>query len=150
MTPYKVRCLDGKFDEDEGMLVLNCLFEHSGERKIVLFHKQDLAPLFHVNEVPDYAMHTFARFMAKRSDPFNLVIGDDPNREKISASEQIQYAAMFNKRITDELDKVCEGLADEKGQMQRRLGELLEKNEIDAVKLLREEQIVRGKLGGPC
>ncbi|KKN26827.1 hypothetical protein LCGC14_0870860 [marine sediment metagenome] len=142
--PYLVRCLDAKFDEEDGMLVLNCLFEEQQARRIVVLSKDD----FHYrgSAVPDNEMHkTAALFRGKR---FNLVVDDDPNRQQVDPQMQQQYAAMFNERITEELEKVKEGLSDETQQIQRKLGRLVDEGKLDATKLLSNEAIIRAKLGG--
>jgi len=148
VTPYKVRCLDAKYDEKEGMLVMNTLFEHSGERKIVVFAKNDVSiGIFHREDIGHQNMHIFANAMKQRSDPFNLVIEDDPNRAQLGETELMKYAAMFNKRIADELEKVQDGLKDEGGQVQRRLGRMVDEGKLDVIAMLKEELVVRGKLG---
>lgn len=150
MNKYKVRSLDAKYDETEGMLVINCLFEHSGERKIVIFSKKDISQsMFHREDIGDSNMHYFARCMAKRQSPFSLVVEDDPNRKILDETELMKYGAMFNKRIGEELESVSEGIAEERGQMQRKLGRMKEEGkikELNALDLLKNEQIVRGKL----
>ena len=148
MTPYTVRCLDAKYDESEGMLVMNTVFEHNGDRKIVVFSKQDVSiSIFHKNDIGHKNMHLFATAMSKRSGSFKLIIEDDPNRKIMSEEELMKYGATFNKRIADELEKVQEGLSSERGQIQRKLGQLVDEGKLDAASLLKEEQVVRGKLG---
>lgn len=148
MTPYKVRCLDAKYDEDEGMLVMNTLFEHTQERKIVIMAKNDIsAGIFNREDIGDQNMHRFADAMRKRKDSFKLVIEDDPNRTQLGEEELMKYGAMFNKRIIDELEKVTEGLQNESGQVQRKLGRLVDEGKLNVMDMLKEEQIVRGKLG---
>lgn len=147
MTPYKVRCLDARYDEDEGMLVMNTLFEHSGDRKIVIFAKDDVSTgIFHRADIGHQNMHLFANAMKRRSDAFNLVIEDDPNRKQLDEEELMKYGAMFNKRISEELEKVQDGLQSESGQIQRKLGRLVDDGKLDVMAMLKEEQIVRGKL----
>ncbi len=148
MSAYKVRCLDAKYDEDEGMIVMNTLFEHSGERKIVVFARQDVAQgIFKVEDMAPRDVHLFAHLMSKRELSFTLIIDDDPNRTQLSDGEMMRYGAMFNKRIAEELEKVQEGLANETGQTQRKLGRMVDEGKIDVLGLLKEEQVVRGKLG---
>ena len=65
----------------------------------------------------------------------------------MSGEEQLKYAALFSKQIGDELEKVSEGLRDEWGQVQRKLGRMAADGKLDGAELLKEETIVRGKLG---
>ena len=148
MTPYKVQCLDAKYDEDNGMLVMNTFFEHSGERKIVIFSKDDVSTgIFHREDIGHQNMHRFADAMKRRTGAFKLAIEDDPNRKQLSEEELMQYGTTFNKRITDELEKVKDGLGNEGGQIQRKLGRLVDEGKLDVMSMLKEEQVVRGRLG---
>ena len=149
MNAYKVRVLDAKYDEGDGMLVINAIFEHNGERKIVVFSKDDISQvLFQKANIGDKNMHYFAECMSKRTTPFSLAIEDDPKRKVLNDEEMMRYGTMFNQRIREEMDQVCNGLADEQGQVQRKLGRLMDSNKIDVMGLIKEEQIVRGKLRG--
>jgi len=144
-----VRCLGAKYDEDNGMLVMNILFEHSSEKKIVIFAKDDVSQgIFNKPDIGHQNMHYFARCMEKREDSFNLSIDDDPNRKVLSDEELMNYGSTFNKRISEELESVKEGLSDERGQMQRRLGNMRESGKLNVLDLLKEESVVRGKIGG--
>ena len=149
MNLFKVRCLGAKYDENNGMLVMNTLFEHSGEKKIVIFSKDDVSQgIFKKPDIGHQNMHYFARCMEKREDTFSLSIDDDPNRKVLSDEELMSYGATFNKRIAEELEGVKEGLSDDRGQMQRKLGRMRESGKLNVLDLLKEESIVRGKIGG--
>ena len=76
-----------------------------------------------------------------------MSIEDDPNTKRMTPQEENEYASMFKKTIGEELTKVCDGLVDETGKMQRKLGDLLCKDNIDVIKLIKEEKIIRGKIG---
>lgn len=142
--PYRVKCFQSKFDPDNGMLVLDCLFESQNIRRIVYFSRDD----FHYRgkPVPDNEMHkTAALFKGKR---FNLIVEDDPEREQLNSEKRAEYAAMFNARIAQEMQDAQEGLASEEGQIQRKLGRLLDegKLKLDAGTLLSKEMAIRAKL----
>lgn len=147
MTYYNVKILDARFDDENGMLVINGLLVHNGEQKVLVFSKLDIAHVFGHSNITDDNMHFFARCLSKRQTPFKFGIDDDPNREQIGEEDQRRYAMMFNKRITEDLGKITEGLQDEWGQMQRKLGRLAAAGKIDALGLLKEEMAVRTSLG---
>jgi hypothetical protein len=143
--PYLVKCLQSKFDPDNGMLVLDCLFEHQNIRRIVYFCRDDFH--YHGNPVPDNEMHkTASLFKGKR---FNLVVENDPELESLTPEKQQEYAATFNSRIAQEMKDVQEGLSSEEGQIQRKLGRLMDagKLKLDAGTLLGKEIAIRAKLG---
>lgn len=141
---YLCKCLDAKYDEDESMLVLNCFFEDLKEQKIVIFSRNDFH--FKGEEVPHIEMHrTAALFKGKR---FRLNVGDDPLRRHLTEQEQFTIASTFKDEISDEMGKVCEGLADDKKQIQRKLGRMMDEGKLDPVELMKSEMIIRGKLGG--
>lgn len=148
MAGFKVVCLDAKYDEDDKMVVMNCRFEETKERKIVIFAKKDLPGFLSSGRMGDANMHYFCKCMKLRGRPFNLIIHDDPKRKQLTTEEQVYYAAMFNKRINEELEGVQKGLADDRGQIQRKLGQLVDEGKLDPVALLKEESFVRGKIGG--
>ena len=142
--PYRVKCLQSRFDSDNGMLVLDCLFESQNIRRIVYFSRDD----FHYKgkAVPDNEMHKTADlFKGKR---FNLIVEDDPERELLSQEKQAEYAAMFNARIAQEMQDAKDGLESDEGQIQRKLGRLLDegKLKLDAGTLLGKELAIRAKL----
>lgn len=141
---YLCRCLDARYDESESMLVLNCFFEELKEQKIVVFNRSDFH--FHGNEVPHVEMHrTAALFKNKR---FRLDVGDDPLRRHPTEKEQLEIASQFNERISDEMGQACEGLSDDTKQIQRKLGRMVDEGKLDPMALLKEEIVVRGKIGG--
>ncbi len=145
LKPYVVKCLGSKYDEENEMLVLHCFFEYLGEKKIVVFSRKD----FHFKhpgvQVPHLEMYKTARlFKGKR---FKIVILDDPKREKITDDNYAKYTKMFGTTIVDELGKVQEGLADDAGQIQRKLGKMKKDGKLDAAQLLREEKVVQATLG---
>ena len=147
MTYYKVKILDAKYDDENGMLVINGLLLHNSEKKILVFAKQDIANAFGYPNLTDNNMHYFAQCLAKREAPFKFGIDDDPNREQLSNDDQMKYASMFNKRIAEEFEKVTEGLQSEWGQVQRKLGRWAAEGKLDAAGLLKEEIAVKASLG---
>ncbi len=143
MTPYRVKVLDAIYDEDEGFLVLLCWFHSLGAKKIVPMHKE----CFHYrgNEVPDIEMHrTASMFKGKE---INLEIGDDPNRDKLTAQSYEDYVHEFNTRIKGELDEVCKGMSDESGQIQRKLGRMIDQGKLDVSKMVGDELSIRSRIG---
>jgi len=129
------------------MFVMNCLFEHSGEKKVVYMSGADISHVYSAEKLTDDLLHYFAGLMRKRESSFKLIVGDDPNRKQMNQEDQLKYAAMFNKRISEELEAVQGGLLDDRGQIQRKLGRLMKEGKIDAAALLAEEQIVQARLG---
>jgi len=141
---YVCKCLDAKYDQEDEVLVLNCMFEELKEQKIVIFHRKDFN--FKGGEVPHLEMHrTAALFRGKR---FKLDVGNDPLRKQLSPEEQMQYARMFREEMSDEMGKVCEGLADDTKQIQRKLGRMVDEGKIDPMALIKEEMVIRGKING--
>ena len=143
--PYVVKCLDSKYDEENEMLVLACFFHALGEKKIIVFSRKD----FHFKhpgvQVPHIEMYKTARMF--KGKKFKIVIKDDPKREKITDENYEKYANMFGTAIVDELGKVQEGLVDDAGQIQRKLGKMKKDGKLDAAQLLREEKVVQATLG---
>lgn len=123
MSRYKVHCLEAKYDEEEGMMTLNCFFYEFGEKRLVILSKSDFT--YKGNPCPHIEMHRTAQLF--RNKVFFLDVSDDPNRVQIKEEEMQYYAATFNKRITDELQKVSEGLVDPNQEMSRKLQRILEK-----------------------
>lgn len=141
---YKVKCLDAKYDEHEGFLVLNLYFFELEEKRIVTPHKSDFTYKGQA-EVPDIEMHRTATMMKGKT--FNWVIEDDPNRHHLTESQQMEYASVFNKKITEELGKVTEGLADDEGQIARKLHRMGEEGKLDFAKMYEKESNLRNRLG---
>jgi len=147
MNYYNVRILDARYDDENEMLVINGLLEHNSERKIIVFNKTDISNAVGFSDLGDSNMHYFAYCLSKRTFPFKFGVDDDPNRQQLSEMDQLKYAALFSKKISDELEQVSKGLEDERGQVQRKLGRMAADGKIDAARLLKEETVVRGRLG---
>lgn len=76
--PYVVKCLNARYDAEEGVLILVCFFEEFGGQRLVHFNKSDFHYKHPNNEVPDNEMHRTAdMFKGKK---FKLIIEDDPSR----------------------------------------------------------------------
>jgi hypothetical protein len=146
--PYKVRCLDARYDEESGFLILNCHFFTLDSIRIVYLHKTDFT--FKGNSiVPDIEMKRTATLFRTKRPEFNLVIEDDPSRERVSEKNYAEHVQAFTGKIEEELGKVSDGLVDEAGSMQRRLGSLMDEGKLDVKKLLENELAVRAKLSTP-
>lgn len=144
---YKVKCLDARYDEDSGFLVLNCLFLALNSPRIVCLNKRDFT--FRGNpEVPDMEMQRTAMLFRTKKPEFNLVVADDPARDQINQSNYIDYVQSFTGKVADELGKVSDGLVDEAGQISRKLGRMMDEGKLDVKRLLENELVVRAKLGG--
>ena len=78
--PFQVRCRDATYDASSEMLVLVCFFEEFGETRIVHFAKADFHYKDPSNPVPDIEMFRTAELFKNKR--FQLVIEDDPNRNK--------------------------------------------------------------------
>lgn len=145
--PYKVKCLGAKYDEETGMLVLNCWFNSLQGPRLVVLNKKDFHFKNPGQEVPDAEMHKTARLFSKFKHEFNLIIEDDPNREQITADNYAQYARNFSKNVGHEMEEVSHGLMDEAGQVSRRLGRLMDEGKLDVKKLMQHELTMRAQLG---
>jgi hypothetical protein len=146
--PYKVKCLDARYDPESGFLVLNCLFVTMGELRVVCFHKSD----FHYKNnpiVPDVEMSRTAMMFRNKKPTFNLLIEDDPNRNIVDDKNYVEHVQSFTTRIESELGQVSEGLVNETGLMSRKLGKLMDEGKLDAKQLLKNELAIRAKLGQP-
>lgn len=142
--PRRVKCLDATYDEDNGFMVLNLLFLDMNEKRIIAWHKEDF--LFKGDRgVPDIEMLRTSKMI--KGKEFNLVVDDDPNRQTLTETQQMQYAALFNKKITQELDKVTDGLADEEGQIARKLYKMNKDGKLNLTKLYEKESTLRNRLG---
>lgn len=146
--PYLVQCLDAKYDEPDEMLVLLCLFKEIDEPRIICFHRSDFHFKKLENSVPHSEMHKTADLW--RGKNFNIVIEDDPDRMKINASNQSKYVEMFRNRVSQELTDVKEGLQDEKRNLRRYIGDLVErerqKSELNVEEMLEDEMAIRQRL----
>ncbi len=147
--PYLAQCIDSKYDEEDEMLVLFCLFKDLGEPRIVCFHRSD----FHFKEphipVPHNEMYRTADLWKGKN--FQIIIEDDPNRVKVDESNQAKYIEMFRERVSEELKAVQEGMQDDKRILQRYVGDLVErekkkKQELDVDQMISEESVIRQRL----
>ncbi len=144
MGKYLVECLTAKYDEREGFLVLFCLFKTSGDRRLVYFLRSDFN--FKGNEVPHIEMHRTAE--AFKGKPFWLVIEDDPERSLAAEEAPVDLSESFRKTLGREFEKVSDGLADSDRIMERRIGNLVEKEQqLSVDDILAKERAIRGRLG---
>lgn len=142
MSAYTVRCLDSKYDSAEQFIVLNCIFEHTGEKKIICFSKNDFN--FHGDVVPDSEMEkTAAMFSGKR---FNIEISDDPMKKNISPENYASSVKEINSNISNEMGLVQDGLANERQQIERKIGKLDQEGKIDILKLIQNEKAINEML----
>ena len=123
---FKVQCIDCKYDEEEGMLVLDCFFFEQGAHKVVVFSKTDFH--YHGYEVPDHEMYRTAKMF--RGKKFTLQVDDDPNREQISEKDVMHYASMFNNSVSNALTKMTEESSCDSGQIGNRLRELADQGKL--------------------
>jgi len=120
--PHTVKCLDATYDEDEEILVLNCMFEEGEGQRIVVMHRDDFHYKYYTNKVPHAEMHrTSEMFKGKK---FNLIVENDPELENMSEEQKIYYASMFNKEMGEILDKVTEGLQEDSRIIARKKEEM--------------------------
>ena len=142
--PHKVQCLDAMYDEDNGFMVLNLMFLDMNEKRVVAWSKDDF--LFKGKPgVPDIEMVRTCKMM--KGKQFNIVVEDDPKRQTLNEDQQMHYAATFNKRITNELDKVTDGLADDEGQISRKLHRMGKEGKLDFTQMYERERLIRDRLG---
>lgn len=146
MNKYKVKCLDAKYDENLGVIVLNCWFFVLSKQRIVIFNKSD----FHFKKVgvepPNNEMYKTASIL--KGKEFNLIVEDDPDMKKLSKEEEKKFFNEFSNQISEELTKTCDGLSDDTGQIQRHLGRMIDQGKIDVNKLIQSEMAIKAKLGG--
>lgn len=146
MEPYKVKCLDAKYDQESEMLVLNCFFFSLNSQRLVVLSKSDFHFKQPGNPVPDEEMYKTAALFKNKE--FNLVMESDPNRQVIQKDKEKDVFGEFSETISDELGKVSTGLVDDTNQIQRHLGRLMDEGKLDAKRLLEREIAIRAKLGG--
>lgn len=146
MEPYKVKCLDAKYDQESEMLVLNCFFFSLDSPRLVVLSKSDFHFKQPGNPVPNDEMHKTAALFKNKE--FNLIMNDDPNRQVVQQNKEKDVFREFSETISDELGKVSTGLADDANQIQRHLGRLMDDGKLDAKSLLERELAIRAKLGG--
>lgn len=145
--PFQVRCREADYDEESEMLVLLCFFEEFGESRIVHFPRSDFHFKQPNNPVPHIEMQRTAElFKGKR---FRLVIDDDPQRSHDAEEHPEVLSKDFREIITDQLEKVSEGLTDPQRQMARRLGDVIERDLAKKQKMgdvLANEMLIRARL----
>lgn len=144
MGKWIVKCLDATYDQEGEMIVLNCWFEEPKFKRIVCFARQD----FHYKEPGQAPSHdemekTAAMFVGKS---FTLVIDDDPNRTKLTESNMADYRRKMSKEIKRFVGEVNEGLSNSDRKINRKLGEILEKDK-SVERIVEEELLIRAKLG---
>jgi hypothetical protein len=145
--PFQVKCREASYDEQADMLVLLCFFEEFGESRIVHFPRSDFHYKHPSNPVPHIEMHRTAQlFQGKR---FRLVIDDDPQRSQEADTHPETLSQDFRETITEQLEKVSEGLADPNRQIARKLGDVIERDlekRQGMGDILANEMIVRAQL----
>ncbi len=127
--PYRVKCIDARYDEDDEILILNCIFENVGQRLVVL-KKSDFHYKHHGNTVPHKEMHKTAELF--KGKPFYLRVEDDPEMEKLSDEEKEKYIDKFRDTMGQAFDQITTGLQSEDRVIERKKEDLL--------------RVVRGKL----
>jgi len=116
--PYKVKCIDAKYDEDDEILVLSCIFEGGIGQRIVVFNREDFHYKHHGNKVPHHEMHKTAQLF--KNKPFYLRVEDDPAMDKMTDEEKEKYADMFRRNIGSTLEGVTEGIQSDARIMHRK------------------------------
>lgn len=141
---HKVQCLDAIYDEARGFMVLNLLFIDKGEKKLVPMHKQDF--LFKGKPgVPDIEMIRVCKMFKGKT--FNLVINDDPKRTKLNQQEEMHYAKQFQDRMHTKMSEVAKGIADDEGQISRKLYRMGKEGKLNVAKMYDHENQLRERLG---
>lgn len=144
--PYRVKCREAVYDEEQEMLVLLCFFQELGESRIVCFPKSDFHYKYPGNPAPHIEMHRTAEIW--KGKLFNIVINDDPNRSREAEENAEKLSQDFRDRIVNHLEEVSEGLSDPNRQLARRLGEVVERDQKkrSVSDLLSDEMVIRSKL----
>jgi hypothetical protein len=131
--PYIVKCLDAVYEPTSGDMVLNVYFERLDYNRIVVLN--NYKSLFHYKkhgvDVPDEEMFKLAKLMKHKR--FKMFIEDDPNKEKITPENQEKYIKMFREEISGHLDKVTEGLTDDKTILSMKIDRLINKNKTEDI-----------------
>lgn len=144
---FQVKCREASYDEEADMLVLLCFFEEFGESRIIHFPRSDFHYKHPENAVPHIEMHRTAKlFQGKR---FKIIIEDDPQRSKEADQNPEALGKDFREIITDQLEKISDGLTDPQRQMARRLGDVIERDLEKRQSMgdtLADEMIVRARL----
>lgn len=145
--PYIVKCLDAVYEPSSGDMVLNVFFERLEYKRIVVLN--NYKSLFHYKkhgiEVPDEEMVKLAKLMKNKR--LKLYIEDDPNKEKITPENQEKYVKLFRDEITGTLEKVTEGLNDDKTILSMKIGKLLDKEKLNVNNMIKNEIHIRNKFG---
>jgi len=145
--PFQVRCREANYDETSEMLVLLCFFEEFGESRIVHFPRADFHFKHPDNPAPHIEMQRTAElFKGKR---FRLVIDSDPQRSHDAEQYPEALSKDFREIITEQMEKVSEGLTDPQRQIARRLGDVIERDLEKKQKLgdvLADEMLIRARL----
>lgn len=118
---YKVKCLDAKFEETEGNLILNCWFEDLQAKKILVMPKVDFN--FRGEPVPDHEMEKAAKLF--KDKVFNIDFQD----QELSEEEIAKYEEFFSKGIHEQIDEIDKELLDPKKQLERSIERVLAKEE---------------------
>lgn len=151
MPKYTLKCLDAKYIEEEELLVLNCYVSDINQKRILCFYRSDFCFRQPGLQPPHNEMHRTADMW--RGKPFVMDLQENEGLEKIKPEDQERYARMFGNQMGDHMMEVAKGLEDESKKVQRRLGDVMEKNEknrsvenrsIESV--LEEEMAIRQKL----
>lgn len=147
MARYLVKCLDAKYDEEDEMLLLNCFFNQLEQKKIICLHRSDFCFKNPTNPVPHNEMFRTADMF--KGKPFYIDVPEDQSA-KLSHDDQTKYTKMFSNQIGDHLQDVVSGLADGDKKLQRRIGNVIEKDRgrdksLDLI--IEEEMAIRARLG---
>jgi hypothetical protein len=129
VNKYRVKCLDARYDEDDEILVLNCLFEENGlGQRIVVMHRSDFHYKYYSDKVPHAEMYKTADLF--KGKPFYLSVEDDPHMENFTQEQKNKCALMFRDEIADNIEKAATAFQEDSRILQRK----------------RESIIMRGRL----
>ena len=146
LSPFKVKCLDSKYDNEDSMLVLLCMVPDTGVR-IFCFPKSDFT-FQGDSHVPDDEMRKTAKLW--RGKWFYMEIQDDPNRQSLDSEDQSKYVSLFKQELSNIMGDIKGGLGDEDKILQRYVGDLIQqekkKGGIDLEKMIHDELKIRNSV----
>lgn len=138
--PYHIKVMSAKYDETEGMLVLNAWMEDFGEKRIIYMSKKDFTFKGDPN-VPDEEMHKTASMLIGKW--INLQIEDDPNRKQITPEEEGDLAKQFRDDVSSAMDRISQTMMDPQQDLERNIKRVLDKERMCGNI---EEDLLKGKL----
>ena len=143
MPLLNIKCLNAKYSETTEEMILDCLVEGIDGRRVFILNRSDFHYKSPDNSVPHQEMYRTADLF--RGKKFRMDMRD--SGQQLSPAQELEYSRMFAQEVGNEMEKVAEGLADSDGKIQRKVGRILDKENVNLEELLRREVAIRARLG---